>query len=115
MEKVFLRKFEPDQSEDYVNKLKLHKEINFQEQVEIFKEERRKEILRLSDKIVEGKLKKINEDAEVVILEQTNPEELKKSILEKEMAKIEILQRSQELVQTFQAQPWTEGNTTFSW
>merc|ERR1719232_1987359 len=48
-------------SEEYVNKMKLHQEMSYQQQVEVFKAERVKEIKENSDKIVEGKLKKLKQ------------------------------------------------------
>ncbi len=107
--KISLYRFsEPHQmSEDYVNKFKLWREKSYQEQIEIFREERKKEIYKMGDKILEGKQKKMkNQDTsdEIIILD-------KDSILEAEVSKIGQLPRSQSLIQTFSAQPWQEKAT----
>ena len=49
-------------SEDYMNKFKLHQEMSYQNQIEVCKAERKKEIIENADKIVEGKLKKLKDD-----------------------------------------------------
>lgn len=92
-------------SEDYLNKMKLHQEMSYQQQIELCKNERKEEIMKLGDKIVEGKKKKRKQteedDDDIVIIDKDN-------ILEKEVSKIGTLSREQSLVQIFHGQPWLD-------
>ena len=97
-------------SEDYINKFQLYAEMNFQNQTEAFRKQRKREIDEMSDKIVEGKLKKIRQsriiDEEVEIIEESTSEQdldrFKQSVIEEEVSKIPVLARSNVLFQTFQ-------------
>ena len=98
-------------SEDYVNKFKLHQEMSYQKQVEVFKAERKKEIVEKGDQIVEGKLKKLkNQDEEIVVVDRD-------SIIDAQIAKIKDLPRNQARIQTFQCQPWLNHDfyQVFDW
>ena len=112
---VSLFKFKNPQclSEDYINKFKLHEEMNFQQQIEASRETRKREIIQLSDQIVEGKLKKRrkikedDDDDDVQVLDGQEEEELdiekfKKSVIDEEISKIVPLERSNEIKQIFQ-------------
>ena len=106
---ISLLKFKnPDEfSEDYINKYKLYAEMNFQKQTEIFKEGRKREIDQMSDKIVEGKLKKrrknkIDEDIEILEDSCEDLDQFKQSVIDTEIAKIPTLSRNNALIQTFQ-------------
>ena len=96
-------------SEEYKNKFQLYLEMNYQDQIEAFKVERQKEIHKMSDKIMEGKRRKKSDD-EIEVID-------KETILKAEMSKISTLPRSQALVQTFSAQPWTnhENQEEIDW
>lgn len=110
---VSLFKFKNPQclSEDYINKFKLHEEMNFQQQIEASRETRKREILQLSDQIVEGKLKKRrkvkqDEDDDVQVLdgqeEELDIEKFKKTVIDEEISKIVPLERGNEIKQIFQ-------------
>jgi len=89
-------------SEEYMNKFKLHQEMSYQNQVEVCKAERKKQIVDNADKIVAGKLKKLKEDDNDIQVVDRD------SILDAEIAKIPSLSRHMSLLQTFQAQPWMD-------
>ena len=111
---VSLFKFKNPQclSEDYINKFKLHEEMNFQQQIEASRETRKREIIQLSDQIVEGKLKKRrkvkeDDDDDVQVLDGQEEEELdiekfKKSVIDEEISRIVPLERTNEIKQIFQ-------------
>ena len=76
--------------------------MSYQNQVEVCKAERKKQIVDNADKIVAGKLKKLKEDDnEIQVVDRD-------SILDAEIAKIPSLSRHMSLLQTFQAQPWMD-------
>ena len=76
--------------------------MSYQNQVEVCKAERKKQITDNADKIVKGKLKKLKEDDnEIQVVDRD-------SILDAEIAKISVLPRHMSLQQTFQAQPWMD-------
>ena len=79
--------------------------MNYQEQIEVFKEERKKEIAQQSSKILAGKQKKLISEAPKDVIGEN-----KKSLLEPEIEKIGILPRNQSLIQVFHAQPWNYEN-----
>ena len=94
-------------SEDYINKYKLYAEMSFQKQTEIFKDGRVKEINEISDKIVEGKLKKMRKnkvDDDIEILNETEEDldQFKQTVIDTEVSKIPVLSRNNALFQTFQ-------------
>lgn len=105
LNKISLVKFNNPQefSEEYVNKFQLYKEMNYQDQINLFKEERKKEIMVMADKIYEGKMKK-KSGKKCQKLD-------KETILQGEMDKIGNLPKHQSLLQTFQAQPWIQNET----
>lgn len=90
-------------SEDYVNKMQLHQEMSYQQQIELCKKEREEEIKKHGDRILEGKRKKRkqtdDDEDDIVIID-------KEIVLEKEVSQIGTLSRKQSLVQIFHGQPW---------
>jgi tRNA-splicing endonuclease subunit Sen34 len=88
-------------SDEYRNKFQLQREMNFQSQVEVFKEDRKSEIHRMADKIVEGKKRKKTRKSseEIVILNDVSEDN--ETILQREIDKIGDLPRHQALLQTF--------------
>ena len=93
--------------EDYMNKLQLYSQMSYQDQIQIFKEARKQEILNNADKIVEGALKKRKRDADnIVILDDETQKDVVKSqdaekIIEEQIASIGELPKNQSLTQTF--------------
>ena len=85
--------------------------MNFQQQIEASRETRKREIIQLSDQIVEGKLKKRrkvkeDDDDDVQVLdgqeEELDLEKFKKAVIDEEISKIVPLERSNEIKQIFQ-------------
>ena len=93
-------------SEDYINKYRLHQGQVYQEQIELFRLEREKEIRKNADQIVDGKMRKKtqnNDDIEVIVD--------KEKIVQDEIDKIPSLPKHQALLQTCLEQPWIDHET----
>lgn len=117
-----------------------YREDNFRAQVKVFREERRKEILRMADTIVRGKKRKLlkakqkrskkrkmeTESIEVVHISSSSDEEAedkldvnveRNAIIEEEMKKIVDITPQAALVQTFTEHPWltADDRQAFDW
>lgn len=81
-----------------------HREQSYQEQVEEWRKERKGVIVKMADKIVEGKRKKLEERRRV---DGGEVEEVdKEATIRQEVAKIKPITRDMAAVQVFVADPW---------
>jgi len=116
-EKGLIRVVEVDWAKgkkERAEKAEAYKEQSYQGQIEEFKQERKEEILRMADKIVEGKRKKLaakrKADGEEVVLDR-------EEIIKQEIARIRPITRDMAAVQIFNGDPWisNEDKIPSSW
>lgn len=122
----------PPQSQA-VSQAEEYREQSYQEQIETLREERKKAILGLADKIVAGKRRKLLQEAdsrkraclpaEPVLGEEEQPhpqdggvpedsplpEIDREDIISQEIARIQPIARSQQIIQIFTSHPWSSG------
>jgi len=91
-----------------------YRESSYQKQVEIFKEEKTKNILSFADRIVEGKKKKLMNKLKKKMSIEANKEDSDKNIIKidreevirEEIEKIKPISRDHQVVQMFTEDPW---------
>lgn len=114
-EKALVRVVEVDWVKDKKERAaraEAYREQSYQGQIEEFKEERKEEIMRMADKIVEGKRKKLAAKRKA---EEAEVEVDREAIIRQEIARIRPITRDMAAVQVFNGDPWiTEENKTIS-
>jgi len=116
-EKALVRVVEVDWAkgkEERAARAEAYREQSYQGQIEEFKEERKEEILRIADKIVDGKRKKLAAKRKA---EEAEVEVDKEAIIRQEIARIRPITRDMAAVQIFNGDPWIteEDKTVSSW
>ena len=89
--------------EERAARAEAYREQSYQGQIEEFKEERKEEIMRMADKIVDGKRKKLAAKRKA---DEAEVEVDREAIIRQEIAKIRPITRDMAAVQVFVGDPW---------